>query len=415
MSLSSGTSGSVTGPARDSKDFVEHLRTIHFTLMAVCLALLVVVLTPSPLSIQRASDQLNQIAETVALWNTRDWLQNEIDKMIKAKHLENICVAGEVHRFDVIVRNKPIKVASVHNLLLRPIPPYWEQRTDDKGNPRDVMVTNPPTNLADFKQSWDTQHSLFCPTRLADTMWILTTEKKETFPIQPVSLPNAEWGLIQLEEMFHLTSYGIPDSIKGYSAAYVAYTGIPGEGVLVIPVQGDDHPVDWRTALNDLGSYRWRHTNFGDAFYELDRATSGFQTLDFGTLKQILHVQANNSKEVFEAFGVKFPIETASRWGLILILGIQVYMWLHIAEYRRRKFNQSDIAWIGSYTQAGPRMLFYLTAVLLPVAVIVFVVFFQREPPLHNRFLSDVALAITVALAGLCYREHRKATLPPQA
>lgn len=41
-------------PKVDGKDFLEHLRTVHFSLLAVCVALVVVVTSPSRSSLDDA-------------------------------------------------------------------------------------------------------------------------------------------------------------------------------------------------------------------------------------------------------------------------------------------------------------------------------------------------------------------------
>jgi len=68
-----------------------------------------------------------------------------------------------------------------------------------------------------------------------------------------------------------------------------------------------------------LPQYHLLHADFAKAFPELDAATAGFQDLDFERTHQLLKLQEKNAPEQFEAFGQKFPVESATRWGLMLV------------------------------------------------------------------------------------------------
>jgi hypothetical protein len=103
--------------------------------------------------------------------------------------------------------------------------------------------------------------------------------------------------------------------------------------------------------IKKLPMYSWNDADFNETFRELDQMTAGFQDLDFQHLQKILHLQENTSKEGLEVFGVKIPTESTTRWGIILIIAIQLYLWLHLREYRHRGIMAPPVAWIGSYSQ----------------------------------------------------------------
>ena len=52
-----------------SKDFVEHLRTVHFALIAVCVGAMILASARTQLEISQAHEQLNQISDTVKTWD----------------------------------------------------------------------------------------------------------------------------------------------------------------------------------------------------------------------------------------------------------------------------------------------------------------------------------------------------------
>jgi hypothetical protein len=87
----------------------------------------------------------------------------------------------------------------------------------------------------------------------------------------------------------------------------------------------------------------WRDVSFHDQFKELDDLTSGFQDLDFTHLRNILQLQEKNSQEVFEAFGIKFPIETTARAGMAIILAIQLYLLMHLANTTEEDLSEPTL------------------------------------------------------------------------
>jgi hypothetical protein len=61
----------ILSPAHWSKDFVEHLRTVHFTLIGVATALILIVLSAKPYDPTVALRQIHQIIELKKLWSPR--------------------------------------------------------------------------------------------------------------------------------------------------------------------------------------------------------------------------------------------------------------------------------------------------------------------------------------------------------
>jgi hypothetical protein len=62
-------------PARDksTKDHVEHIRTVHFTLAALCLGLIVIVSSDRTSKVSRALEELNTIQSALLKWIPSEW------------------------------------------------------------------------------------------------------------------------------------------------------------------------------------------------------------------------------------------------------------------------------------------------------------------------------------------------------
>ena len=87
--------------AKDSKDFVEHLRTVHFTLLISCIALMVIVMSPSPMAVRDANGQLREIVEvtTAPVWNNL-WLQNAAIEALR-EHPNPACNTPPSDSFEI--------------------------------------------------------------------------------------------------------------------------------------------------------------------------------------------------------------------------------------------------------------------------------------------------------------------------
>jgi hypothetical protein len=89
--------------------------------------------------------------------------------------------------------------------------------------------------------------------------------------------------------------------------------------------------------------------------------------LTFDRLASILASQRKHSVQTFEAFSVKFPSEAIARWGIVLLLGVQLYLLIHLASVKMGKKEEPQVAWIPLYLDVLPQAVFVLTISLLPV------------------------------------------------
>lgn len=401
--------------SHDSKDFVEHLRTVHFSLMVVCLGLLVIALSPSPRAISTAIEQLNQIAEVTsdANWD-KTRLQRTAERLVGNSP---DCIGSKSKPFDIMLGVRFTVEIVGRNWVVSRLPS--SASAGPQGMNEDAFVVYsiaPPKNLAEFREVWDWRSKIYCPLSRGQYAWLwAVTEGLQRFPLKempatkdksPIYLTLMRTGPDPDEDKYPQ----IPEDFVYYDFGGDVHRriGIQASG-------GGNIDIALReTLLLDFPKYKWIKSDFKDAFYELNGATEGFQDLDFPHLRQILRQSEKNAKEVFEAFGVKFPIESTTRWGVIVILSIQLYLWLHMAEYRKRNIPPGDIAWLGSYTHPIPRIVFCATALLTPIGVMSFLSTKTQlvTSETWNLPVTLLALITSTGLAALTLadyiRTHRK-------
>jgi len=159
---------------KDSKDFVEHLRTIHFTLLISCIALMVIILSPSPMAVREANGQLSEIVEvtTSPVWND-SWLQKAATEALQA-HPNPACNTSP--------GSFEIDTASGQRWRYAFGPPNWgvyiQFAVDMKFKPgvtdEPIYQLRRPLTLSAFREMWDSDPAVFCPTKVADEEWVVS-------------------------------------------------------------------------------------------------------------------------------------------------------------------------------------------------------------------------------------------------
>jgi len=407
----SGTQNADRPKGADSKDFIEHLRTVHFALVATCLALLAITLSPSPEAIRKANEELKEISEVAHNWDW-GWQNSAITEKLKGQHEYSLLSCNQLpfHQVSFARDGDPFVAEFQGN--------NW-----GLGYPRlEPEDHHGPASLEEFRRYWDTDITVLCPYHTADQIDFfdrtLGGKGEEQIPLSSAQVssviepnPKARHAYGEFEigpgNSGNMGEYyaEITDSDPDSHTPTLYEIHIPVDKSVTVSVSMRDQ------IIKSYPQYQWVHSGFKDAFEDLDKGTTGFQDLDFGHLKAVLELQAANSKDTLEAFGIKFPRGLTTRWGVLLILGIQLYLWIHLAECRKRAFQSSDIAWIGSYKSAIARWIFAGTALLAPVGVIAFLCFYKTGllvKPMPNAFLSSVTLAVAIMLSLSSGREYRK-------
>lgn len=316
-----------------------------------------------------------------------------------------------------------------------PMPINSQYMTDAKYTTVRHTTIDAPKRLDEFKNIWNNSYSILCPIHISDEgVNLLFSAKEAIVPIKRESVSSAvrpspamlmDNGAARKFSGLH-KGQSVESEGLFYSAGFLPIanpnTSVIGMSnnpmMLDIPVlESKVFPFDYRGVLiKELPQYNWLHSEFKEAFYELDQATTGFQDLDFDHIKQILQQNEKNSKEAFQAFGVTFPIETTTRWGTLIIIVIQFYFLLHFMEYsKKRTLTKPDVAWIGIYASPGARFLFCTTVLVFPLAVIISVCIkdsFLPNMPIRNALLRFAAVSVSAVLSFYAAKQYFKKEVP---
>jgi hypothetical protein len=356
-----------------SEDFVEHIRTVHFALVAVCLALIGLLQFEKPKEVKTAQSQLQEIKLAVDAWDSEQGAGAVRDALSSAG--AGFFAAPQSSGFEIFQQN----------LMITDSPLIWvpsEKAGEGEAvHPSDFLpnkIMKKPSSLAEFRDFWnllsrklqvwkvDREH-------LSDRLVIVNRDGSASvrnYKLQTLTSGETLDATVSDEHQRQSVSDALhivpPECVYSFSK---------GGSTMLLPVSiSSKKEIDTQAALIVTHPY-WKTGVFSTSFSELEAATAGKQNSSFESLASGLADEAAKPKsDSFEIFGVKFPVESASRWGIVLILGIQLYLWIHLYEVSPRLKEGDpgwDVAWIGVYQSLPAKILFFASTTLLPLLTIV--------------------------------------------
>jgi hypothetical protein len=95
--------------------------------------------------------------------------------------------------------------------------------------------------------------------------------------------------------------------------------------------------------------------SFESCFPDLFKAAQSAGNLKVTDLKNYLLQQIEKGDSVFDAFGLKIPLDQLTFWGIVVVLSVQLYFFLHVREFHA-KIKASDSGW-DALNCCGQRLL----------------------------------------------------------
>jgi len=146
---------------------------------------------------------------------------------------------------------------------------------------------------------------------------------------------------------------------------------------------------------------------FENAFETLDELIQEFPDISIDDAITLLNRDKKLLGEKFEVFGVKFSSDTLSVWGVLLLLGIQLYFLLHLYDFVKKNTNSNDswnIAWIANYNNIYSKSTTIISACIIPVYVVITLRYLEVEDfntVDKNLYILIFLSLISISLAGL--------------
>lgn len=435
------------------KDYVKHLRTVHFALITISVILIVLSSSPSKTSVEIAREQNSQIRELMNKVEV-SWLEDYSSDAV-AKYQRNASSSdgapfGAPPSFPT-VRIDPPDADTVEYTFQDPykgpqniVLPFTMERANWALISADLVqhqsqhnepwtwpsdnfrippqLARKPTTLRDFRIYWDnlgvSDLHLEIPHGLSTTAYIefnglsMITASRMTFS-KTGGHAYCEFGMSKLDDAHHK----IMTEQLGFQGTSDYYYSVgrprhPGRleadqdnsdrhraETLIVPADNFTLQVefDGQAALiaHTPQEWHWKHGKFAQVFENLADITKTYETLPPDVIDDVLASEEARYGESFQALGIKFPAENTTLWGILIIFVIQIYLLVQSREFdlkHHREAAEADVAWVALYPSALARLLTFISLCVLPAAAVVFMAVRARRFVGLNYFY-DVLLA----------------------
>ncbi len=412
-----------------TKDLEKHIRTVHLTLIFLCVAGIVVALAPGKTEISPARQQLEEIISLV-----EDWNPNFLQTALPNDDLERLPDALEIEVDGVRQRLRFLAAGPLSFVRANTPPPTKHWSTDcridtpdfrggkgplDPAKIRDVIAR--PKNIGEFKEIWN---ALYAGATLYEPGWFepdgvfarrngVGKEAMKQCRIESLKTTDKTVSTVRLR-----TQCLVPSTVTAINnaggqtdvtskdqplvARYQFHVVSPPES-FYFPVDVATLPVNAQAVLFRGRGQIWHQGLFDISFRELSvSCTVDREKLDWKQLYQrIAEDETQSPSEILEAFGIKIPARFSLYGALGLIIGVQWYLWVQLHERRIRSEGSSaspTIAWVGSYTSLPARALVVVSVVCAPLSAAVLLGVRSVKAD-HQHWLSWVVSGVGAILA----------------
>ncbi len=396
---------SISKPVHWSKDFVEHLRLVHFALVAVSVGLILLVLSAKSYNPATALRQVQEIILLQKSWSPQWLLENIIPSRDNVAAFYSLNEAKEA-RYPSVERSDNIRItykpgqhvlgtvywkrgspqSTSSFVFVFPesslVMPRWLSAQDSiLGNQPDPFLPGGvPQTLSGFHTWWDILQrpsTVDIPTEVCPTGGIIGENtvigdaqhknlgsfvvlSENSTVDSPANLQRVELLVGRPSDSRQIGYIGdLPTKKK--EQAFFAFGKIPQ---LVVNQE----------KLTKLFP-NWHPGSFDTTFRDLDRAGHELGVLDLMQVKTIISDDAPKGVEVFEVFGMKLPSALINSWGPVIVLAVQLYFFVYLRQLSGNLHPDDagwDVPWIGMDQSSLARIMFFATLVLLPAIALTF-------------------------------------------
>jgi hypothetical protein len=443
-----------SGNAHWSKDYIEHLRTIHFVLVILAVSAIVLSKTPNVAKLRVAQHQTH---------NIRDFVDKQVSE-IKHRFDQNNELAVINWWIEFTYQGKHYAAKRLlQYLVITPCTPDGkidDPKSFDEWQAEFVEVET----LSNFATIWNRLHcgnvtrlevnggisSMFIENiGLADVRGIPLKEVEAT----GTDLLQQGFQMAYLEPSFQGDISDIKDvneiGLKNLqfigpviqkigdptkpTLHFLETAGISASDELLLPIYAREYEVkqSGHEEIIQSNQPEWSCAKtFAECFPELNEVAQGRADYKLKELSDFLDNQIAHYDQDMQVFGMRFPAEQQSLWGIILLLSILSYFWLHLRELAPQLSADhpgTEVAWIGLYVHWYAYTLVWASILFVPLISVLLLGFqglhFERFS-IANIAMHWVAFALWVVLPGgilcvlgllSCIRVNRLAQLAGSA
>jgi hypothetical protein len=402
-----------SSPEHWSKDFVEHLRTVHFALLTVSVGL-ILLLTSKPYDARKAAGEMTQILQINSLAHLEpegDLGTTQPDNVEYSPWLSATTTRGKVS----------LHLVEPNLFICNPEP--------GKHYFHHLEPSLMPNTIHSFAVWWDSLYRH--DSRIVSIMRfhrkgvVLDESKGRMGDLTIASIGSHD------DRAITLSLEGLCET-DGSSDKELVVNGADGRYRFLLVVAANTSQA-FNQSLISRKSAHVTQGFFGESFPNLAKAAEGREDLDLATLAPQIYSEATKGDEAFEVFGVKIPSNEITRWGIVFLIGIQLYLVMYLRRLNDKLRSDDpgwDVPWMAMDESRLARSMLFASVVLLPTLA-AYCVLRQNQHQasqtvwgilthshelgrartlieLLQSFLVPVGCLVSVCLSLLCWRYRPK-------
>jgi hypothetical protein len=360
-------------PTHWSKDFVEHLRAVHFALIAVCAGLTILITSAKTYDARVALRQVKDIIRLQEIWSQQWAFDNlgskHFDLPRRVIPKEVISAIGTHARDEWTLDQDSELVGKMYPPEFDPeYPPYFSIPKAQWIDGRIELPTTPlldfsavPKTLPQFESWWNllaTSREIYIPVAVANLGEVLNNSRTREY----VFLDQTRYAVHaspHIELRLGTREHGTIPS---------GYIGNLPNGIVLFPFT-KGRILDLNQ--DSLGKiFNWHSGRFDRAFYDLHQAALGIESWDLQKIRDQLVEETSKGGDSFEALGIKFPVEQLTVCGALLVLSIQLYFLIYLRQLSGKLQEGDpgwDVPWMGMDQSRLARAVLFATVVIVPI------------------------------------------------
>jgi hypothetical protein len=369
-----------SSPGHWSKDYVEHLRGVHFALVTVAVGL-ILLLSSKTYDAKMAVEQMDLVTRTNELWArggteespTEYTLPHDGHPIRLSRNFFFGIVNSTNQLFTFQIREPNEFRCHFYYSLFNPRP-----SAHDLNEFRDVwdefsepVFEDSVTSLASGRVGQTPRQTDPKTLTLPGDTEPVTIKVLDQHIDQAATGPFTTSGIVELSLDFRPCSTENPlatELVGRYGSRTFIFNvaTIARSGVLP-PVNSDSDDVF--RFLPDQARPQI-HAPFDLVFSDLVEASKGRMNENLATLSSDVHSQANKGDEALDAFGVKIPSEQVTRWGLIVLVGVQLYFLMYLKQLSKKLTPNDpawDVPWMAMDQSRLAKTLLFVSVLCLPI------------------------------------------------
>jgi hypothetical protein len=414
-----------------SKDFIEHLRTVHFTLVTICLTLVIITSSTRRFEYSKAHDQI-AVLRDMPQKTINDTLQTVWFNRFKQERIVNLPKQTDDQPEDLRnlqkCKSQPSCRPVDNNLAVRLGTISIRLAIDKGGLFRDtdgseaVWKKSRLDTLSGISTFWESLQRGVSIKLIATLTPVGGSidgkqEKLDWIPPENVDSVDSKVALV----------FDPEQSDRGH-------TTLSGRAPLngqTVELTFDAVTTKERISLDDFAaadsSHFFQSGAFKDEFPEAVRFVTN-RNLGGRGFDEVMKELASAEDKVDNpatVFGFLVPSEVVAPWGLVLLIGVQLYFWIHLCEITDKIQDGSpgwSVAWVGIYDSEPAKTVSKLSVSAGPLGttlILVVLEIMRGSDSISNAeaTVMILATAASIWLASLTYRQferlQRKRSLAP--